>query len=93
MSTISGAKAKQSGWQKLTAEWATTEFYTEYFHTFDNQDCHKHINFHSAESFPRRRRQQQQQQQQQQQHSFFSQISWDRLEMKPERNKFKVQAH
>jgi len=83
MSTISGAKAKQSGWQKLTAEWATTEFYTEYFHTFDNQDCHKHINFHSAESFPR----------QQQQHSIFSQVSWDRLEMKPERNKFKVQAH
>ena len=33
------------------------------------------------------------QQQQQQQHSFFSQASWDRLEMKPERNKFKVQAH
>ena len=28
----------------------------------------------------------------QQQHSFFSQISWSRLEMKPERNKFKVQA-
>ena len=34
-----------------------------------------------------------QQQQQQQQHSFFSQASWGRLEMKPERNKFKVQAH
>ena len=33
------------------------------------------------------------QQQQQQQHSFFSQASWGRLEMKPERNKFKVQAH
>jgi len=31
--------------------------------------------------------------QQQQQHSFFSQASWGRLEMKPERNKFKVQAH
>ena len=30
---------------------------------------------------------------QQQQHSFFSQASWGRLEMKPERNKFKVQAH
>jgi hypothetical protein len=29
----------------------------------------------------------------QQQHSLFSQASWDRLEMKPERNKFKVQAH
>ena len=28
-----------------------------------------------------------QQQQQQQQHSFFSQASWGRLEMKPERNK------
>jgi len=37
--------------------------------------------------------QQQQQQQQQQQHSLFSQASWGRLEMKPERNKFKVQAH
>jgi len=24
---------------------------------------------------------------------FFSQASWGRLEMKPERNKFKVQAH
>ena len=35
----------------------------------------------------------QQQQQQQQQHSLFSQASWGRLEMKPERNKFKVQAH
>ena len=35
----------------------------------------------------------QQQQQQQQQHSLFSQTSWGRLEMKPERNKFKVQAH
>ena len=34
-----------------------------------------------------------QQQQQQQQHGLFSQISWGRLEMKPERNKFKVQAH
>ena len=34
-----------------------------------------------------------QQQQQQQQHSLFSQASWGRLEMKPERNKFKVQAH
>jgi len=33
------------------------------------------------------------QQQQQQQHSFFSQASWGRLEMKPERNKFKIQAH
>jgi len=33
------------------------------------------------------------QQQQQQQHSIFSQASWGRLEMKPERNKFKVQAH
>ena len=33
------------------------------------------------------------QQQQQQQHSLFSQASWGRLEMKPERNKFKVQAH
>ena len=33
--------------------------------------------------------QQQQQQQQQQQHSLFSQASWGRLEMKPERNKFK----
>ena len=32
-------------------------------------------------------------QQQQQQHSLFSQVSWGRLEMKPERNKFKVQAH
>ena len=32
-------------------------------------------------------------QQQQQQHSLFSQSSWGRLEMKPERNKFKVQAH
>ena len=32
--------------------------------------------------------------QQQQQHSlFFPQASWGRLEMKPERNKFKVQAH
>ena len=31
-------------------------------------------------------------QQQQQQHSLFSQASWGRLEMKPERNKFKVQA-
>ena len=30
---------------------------------------------------------------QQQQHSLFSQASWSRLEMKPERNKFKVQAH
>jgi len=29
----------------------------------------------------------------QQQHSLFSQASWGRLEMKPERNKFKVQAH
>jgi len=36
---------------------------------------------------------QQQQQQQQQQHSLFPQASWGRLEMKPERNKFKVQAH
>ena len=36
---------------------------------------------------------QQQQQQQQQQHSLFSRASWGRLEMKPERNKFKVQAH
>ena len=35
----------------------------------------------------------QQQQQQQQQYSLFSQASWGRLEMKPERNKFKVQAH
>ena len=34
--------------------------------------------------------QQQQHQQQQQQHSLFSQASWGRLEMKPERNKFKV---
>ena len=25
--------------------------------------------------------------------AFFSQTSWGRLEMKPERNKFKVQAH
>jgi len=25
--------------------------------------------------------------------SLFSQASWGRLEMKPERNKFKVQAH
>jgi len=25
--------------------------------------------------------------------AFFSQASWGRLEMKPERNKFKVQAH
>ena len=25
--------------------------------------------------------------------AFFSQTNWDRLEMKPERNKFKVQAH
>jgi len=33
------------------------------------------------------------QQQQQQQHSLFSQASWGRLEMKPERNKFKAQAH
>jgi len=32
-------------------------------------------------------------QQQQQQHSLFSQATWGRLEMKPERNKFKVQAH
>ena len=32
-------------------------------------------------------------QQQQQQRSLFSQASWGRLEMKPERNKFKVQAH
>ena len=31
--------------------------------------------------------------QQQQQHSLFSQASWGRLEMKPERYKFKVQAH
>jgi len=31
--------------------------------------------------------------QQQQQHSLFSQASWGRLEMKPERKKFKVQAH
>jgi hypothetical protein len=31
--------------------------------------------------------------QQQQQHSIFSQASWGRLQMKPERNKFKVQAH
>jgi len=31
-------------------------------------------------------------QQQQQQHSIFSQASWGRLEMKPERYKFKVQA-
>ena len=31
-------------------------------------------------------------QQQQQQHSLFSQASWGRLEMKHERNKFKVQA-
>ena len=31
--------------------------------------------------------------QQQQQYSLFSQASWGRLEMKPERNKFKVQAH
>ena len=31
------------------------------------------------------------QQQQQQQHIIFSQASWGRLEMKPERNKFKVQ--
>ena len=30
---------------------------------------------------------------QQQQHSLFSQASWGRLEMKLERNKFKVQAH
>jgi len=30
---------------------------------------------------------------QQQQHSLFSQESWGRLEMKPGRNKFKVQAH
>jgi len=30
-------------------------------------------------------------QQQQQQHNLFSQASWGRLEMKPERNKFKVQ--
>ena len=29
----------------------------------------------------------------QQQHGLFSQASWGRLEMKPERNKFKVQAH
>ena len=29
----------------------------------------------------------------QQQHSLFSQASWGSLEMKPERNKFKVQAH
>ena len=36
---------------------------------------------------------QRRQQQQQQQHSLFSQASWGRLEMKPERNKFKVQAH
>ena len=34
-----------------------------------------------------------QQQQQQQQHSLFSQASWDRLEMKPERCKFyKIEA-
>ena len=32
-------------------------------------------------------------QQQQQQHSLFSQASWGRLEMKPERNKFKIKAH
>jgi len=31
--------------------------------------------------------------QQQQQHSLFSHTSWGTLEMKPERNKFKVQAH
>ena len=31
--------------------------------------------------------------QQQQQHSLFSQVSWGRLEMKPEKNKFKVQTH
>ena len=31
--------------------------------------------------------------QQQQQHSLFAQASWGRLEMKPEKNKFKVQAH
>jgi len=30
---------------------------------------------------------------QQQQQSLFSQASWGRLEIKPERNKFKVQAH
>ena len=35
----------------------------------------------------------QKQQQQQQQYSLFSQVSWGRLEMKPEINKFKVQAH
>ena len=34
-----------------------------------------------------------QQQQQQQQHSLFSQASWGRLEMKPERNKFKKKWH
>jgi hypothetical protein len=33
------------------------------------------------------------QQQQQQQHRLFSQANWGRLEMKSERNKFKVQAH
>ena len=33
------------------------------------------------------------QQYKQQQHSLFPQASWGRLEMKPERNKFKVQAH
>ena len=30
---------------------------------------------------------------QQQQYSLFFQASWSRLEMKPERNKFKIQAH
>ena len=40
---------------------------------------------------PKENRQQQQQQQQQQQHIIFSQASWGRLEMKPERSKFKVQ--
>ena len=29
----------------------------------------------------------------QQQYSLFSQVNWGRLEMKPERNKFKVHAH
>ena len=32
-------------------------------------------------------------QQQQQQQVFFPQANWGRLEMKPERNKFKVQVH
>ena len=59
-------------------------------------DSHRHIflsgfsHIHGITSYlnsTHRLLQQQQQQQQQQQHSFFSQASWGRLEMKPERKK------